>query len=90
MSSSPSKVASRFFQAQDAEDKAKACHDIWSHWMKSQFSVGEKQEDGSVLIPKDKVSRWERQMATAYADLSEKEKESDREVARKFLSLTPS
>ena len=28
---------------------------------------------------------WMRQMNTPYADLSEEEKESDREVARKFL-----
>jgi hypothetical protein len=33
------------------------------------------------------VARWEQQMATPYADLSEPEKESDREQVRLYLPV---
>lgn len=35
-------------------------------------------------MPKEKVERWTRQMNTNYEDLTEKEKESDRNQVRKF------
>jgi hypothetical protein len=59
-------------------------HEIWTHWMKYQFSVCIKNEDGSLTIPADKVERWERQMATPYSELSEQEKMSDRDQADKL------
>lgn len=61
-------------------------HSIWSHWMKYLFTQG-SFKDGSFTIPKDKVERWTRQMNTDYKDLTEKEKESDREQVRKFIEL---
>lgn len=81
MPADPRKVASMYRE----EQAAKACHDIWSHWMKYQLTAGTPQEDGSYLLSAEDVARWTRQMHTAYEDLSEKEKESDREVARLFL-----
>ena len=62
-------------------------HDGWSRWMKHLFSVSKKNKDGTVIIPKDKVERWERQVKTDYEDLSGKEKESDRKEVRKFVKL---
>lgn len=62
-------------------------HEIWSSWMRWQFSVCETQEDGRVLIPAELVQRWIRQMSTSYSELSEKEKDSDREQADKVLAL---
>ena len=71
----------------DDEKKAKAMHDVWSHWMKYQFSMCHKNSDGDTVIPKELVERWERQANTEYGNLTEKEKQSDRDVATKFLAL---
>lgn len=62
-------------------------HDIWAHWMRYLFSVGDRVDDGSVLIPADKVKRWERQIHADYDDLSEEEQASDLEQADKVLSV---
>lgn len=48
---------------------------------------GKIQPDGSLLIPADLVERWERQIDTPYASLSENEKESDREQVYSYLPL---
>jgi len=62
-------------------------HEIWSHWMKYLFEVSIQNQDGSVTIPADKVNRWKRQMNTKYENLSNNEKNSDVEQARKVLKL---
>ena len=67
------------------EDLADIEHQRWSHWQRYLHGKGTPQPDGSLLLPEDQVSRWTRQMSTAYADLSEKEKESDREQVRLTL-----
>ena len=62
-------------------------HEIWSHWMRHLFSVcGELNDDGSATISAYNVERWHRQMATGYADLTDKERESDRNQADKVLA----
>jgi hypothetical protein len=38
-------------------------------------------------IPVDKIRHWHRQMNTPYSELSEYEKESDREQADKVLEI---
>lgn len=68
------------------EQIADAQHAIWAHWMKYLFEVSIQNEDGSVTIPADKVSRWQRQMATDYKDLTESEKKSDRHQAIKVIA----
>lgn len=67
------------------EATADVQHQIWAHWMNYVFSICPQQEDGSVIIPAEKVERWKRQMDTPYKELSEKEKESDRHQADKVL-----
>lgn len=62
-------------------------HEIWSHWMKYLFSVCEQNGNGSLTIPVDKVKHWQRQMDTPYSDLTEREKDSDREQADKVLTI---
>lgn len=62
-------------------------HEIWAHWMKYLFGVSRRNDDGSVTIPADNVERWKRQMATAYADLSEREQDSDRHQAQKIMDV---
>lgn len=60
-------------------------HERWSHWQRYLHSKGKKSADGSVTISADLVNKWERQMSTPFSELSEKEKDSDREQVRKYL-----
>lgn len=62
-------------------------HEIWSHWMKYLFEVSIHNDDGTVTIPADKVENWKRQMITTYFDLSDQEKKSDLEQAKKVLAV---
>ena len=68
------------------EQLADVQHGIWAHWMRYQFSVCRRNDDGSITIPADKVERWSRQMQTSYSELSDREQESDREQADKILA----
>ena len=61
-------------------------HDRWAHWQRYLHDQCTVQEDGSLIIPRHLVDRWERQISTPYDALSEKEKNSDREQARDYLS----
>ncbi len=69
------------------EELARIEHERWSHWQTYMHSMGVRQADGSLLIPPDLVERWDRQSGTQYMNLTEKEKESDREQVRKYLPL---
>jgi hypothetical protein len=62
-------------------------HERWSHWQRYMHTMAVRQPDGSLLLPAELVSRWERQMNTNYTELNEKEKESDREQVRKYLPI---
>jgi len=62
-------------------------HSAWSGWMKYLFSKSTQNTDGSVTIPKESIDRWTRQMNTAYKDLPESEKASDRKEASEILSV---
>lgn len=68
------------------EALADISHDIWSHWMNWMFTVGTFNADGTWTMPAALVERWQRQMSTSYADLTEREKDSDREQADKILN----
>ena len=67
------------------EDLSDYAHEAWSGWMKYLFEKGTKNPDGTFTMNADSVERWERQMNTSYAALSENEKESDRIEARKMF-----
>jgi len=69
------------------EQLAAYAHEAWSGWMKYLFQKSPTNPDGSVTIPVELVERWKRQMNTAYEDLPEKEKESDREEALKMMRI---
>lgn len=60
-------------------------HERWSHWQRYMHGKGTRQADGSLLLPADLVRRWEVQMTTPYAALTEAEKDSDREQVRNYL-----
>ena len=57
-------------------------HRQWSHWVKY---VDGLEVTGHLV--EDDLLRWKRQAKTPYEHLSEKEKESDREWARKVLDV---
>jgi len=79
-------MAAETDQSELREQLAAIQHEIWSHWMEYLFSVTVSDGDGA-RIPMDKAVRWHRQMRTDYADLTEKEKESDRDQADKVLAV---
>ena len=60
-------------------------HERWAHWQSYMHGKCQPRSDGSLVIPPDLVSQWERQISTSYGELSEQEKESDREQVRKYL-----
>jgi hypothetical protein len=76
-------------------------HEIWAHWMTYQFSCCWDISNTSICaeqsahiaaphtmaIPGEKVERWQRQLATPYAELTTKEQASDLEQADKILAL---
>jgi len=66
---------------------ASLVHDIWSRWMSYVFSKAVLNEDGSYTIPVEFVDRWQRQIDTFYEDLPEKEKYSDKELAKEILQV---
>ena len=71
------------------EELADLCHRQWSGWMQYLFNkcrpvIGDGQ---SVIIPSEFVERWQRQMNTPYAELSEAEQNSDRLEADKFIEI---
>jgi hypothetical protein len=60
-------------------------HERWSKWMRYMFECGVLNQDGSWIMPADKVERWMRQMNTPYAELSDREQNSDRDEVRNTL-----
>jgi hypothetical protein len=69
------------------EELAAIEHRRWSHWQAFMHAQGNRQPDGSLVLTPDLVKKWDRQIATDYADLNEVEKESDREQVRQYLPL---
>lgn len=72
------------------EAVAEECHNQWAGWTQYLLSkcVEIEYAPGVMrkLVPGWAEERWTRQIKTAYADLPEDEKESDRVEARKILS----
>jgi hypothetical protein len=62
-------------------------HERWSHWQRYMHSKCKRMSDGSLIVPPELVDQWERQLATSYSELSEAEKESDREQVRRYLPI---
>ncbi len=61
-------------------------HRRWANWQKYMHSKMKRSYDFTTYnLPENLYKRWERQIATDYKDLSEKEKESDREQVYPYL-----
>lgn len=69
----------------DLEKIAEIQHDIWINWMNYLFSISQVNNDGSYTIPVENVIKWKRLVNTPYDNLTEGEKESDREQAYRVL-----
>ena len=62
-------------------------HERWADWQKYMHAQCIGHDTESVLLPRISYDHWERQIATVYVDLSEKEKESDRDQVRRYWPL---
>ena len=68
------------------EALAEVSHEIWAHWMRYLFSRCETEiyNMGPIMNWSD-ANHWLIQIDTPYSDLTEREKDSDREQADKIL-----
>ena len=69
------------------EELATAEHERWSHWQRYLHQQCQAAADGSLTIPAHLVRQWTRQMNTPYTELSETEKDSDREQVQRYLPI---
>ena len=72
------------------EELASIEHQRWADWQKYLHSKCVEHSDGKgkwVCFPSELFKQWERQIATNYKDLSEKEKDSDREQVLRYFHL---
>ena len=67
------------------ESLARLEHEQWVHWMKYMYSLCSQDKHGNYIIPKEKAERQLKQINTKYKDLSEEEKQSDKDWAEKTL-----
>lgn len=65
-------------------------HTRWAHWQQYLHSKCERRPDGALVISAALADRWEAQIDTPYSELSEVEKESDREQVRRYLPVIAS
>jgi len=61
-------------------------HKQWGIWMTWLFSIS-KTKGSDVTQRKERWTQWRREANTPYGQLSEREKDSDREFARRVLKV---
>lgn len=69
------------------EELAAIEHERWSHWQRYLHDQCAPGPDGSLIIPANQARRWSTQMNTPYNQLSDDERESDREQVRRYLPI---
>ena len=87
MSDPPHDLTPVLQDARLLESLAAVEHERWSHWQRYLHSQCQRGSDGSLTIPPELVDRWSAQASTPYADLSDAEKESDRDQVRRYLPV---
>jgi hypothetical protein len=82
-----------FAESELIEALADKEHASWARWMNYLFDQCDEYIDtngfysGHRLIPSELVERWKRQAATPYAELTEQEKQSDRDEVLHILPI---
>ncbi len=70
-------------------------HDRWGDWQGYMFGRCKPLlnaggvDTGDLIIDKEDAERWQRQIDTHYAELSEPEKQSDRDQVDRYWDLIP-
>jgi hypothetical protein len=72
------------------EELAALEHERWAHWQRFMHQQGKRQLDGSLILPSDLIEKWDRLIRTPYAQLTDKEQESDREQVLRYLPVVRS
>lgn len=62
-------------------------HASWARWMDYLFTKFDMADDGSITLPAGYVVALQRQIDTPYAELSEQEKQYDREEVAQILPI---
>ena len=62
-------------------------HERWAHWQQYMHDQCQRADDRSLIIPAQLAQRWQTQIETPYEDLTESEKDSDREQVRRYLPI---
>jgi hypothetical protein len=69
------------------EQLAEKEHVSWANWMAYFFSKCEHNPDGSLTVPSGYVAALQKQIDASYADLSEQEKQYDKDEVAKILPI---
>lgn len=69
------------------EPLAEYAHTAWVEWMRWIFECATMNADGTMTLPALRVKRWQRLVQASYDDLSEIEREPDREEAREIIHV---
>lgn len=78
----------RVLMAEELREQLAAIeHERWSDWQRYVHRSCWREPDGSLTIPAHLVERWERQIITPYAELSEAEKQKDRDQVDRYWPL---
>jgi uncharacterized protein YecT (DUF1311 family) len=62
-------------------------HERWSDWQKWVHNCGVKHPNGDITLKAVDVNRWDEQINTPYKDLTENEKDSDRDQVDRYWPL---
>lgn len=84
---SPDSIREALESVHMVEQLAAIEHERWAHWQRYVHDQCERQDDGSLVIPAELVARWQTQIETPYAELTDEEQESDREQVRRYLPV---
>lgn len=69
------------------EELADIEHQRWADWQKYLHGLCIVNADGSLTIPASNVAHWRRQIHTSYAELTEREKQSDRDQVERYMPI---